>query len=402
MPYKDEDEIRLALGERLKGPVDDWVWGILVKRGYVRLVLDDKEGLIELKRLYLRHERLGIQEREALNEASTRDPGQPAKAGEMWPDRRFQVVSQLLAKEADQDGRVRRFRGKHVPKGLLTRNKVAAWIAQKAREDAGRGPSGQWLKFYLPQGHKVRASPRGMGLDVVPPLTLGALAGGAAGKEFLAWADEGATVPTHTNITIGGVLHELQALGKELARLYGWQEAQATTYVLTGIAPLVSPLRYGVSYSVGIDYRPRARITLNIDPEVSPAEVLRVYSQVRQSVRSGKRNYPMGEKILTLMEFTSRHRRWWRKWKYILERWNMEYPKWKVPKKPMSRAMAERIRRSGKEPETVALQRALWSFSRDYNRAVQSLFRQPKYSPLPVLTAGKQKGGSRIGRAKVS
>ncbi len=141
-------------------------------------------------------------------------------------------------------------------------------------------------------------------------------------------------------------------------------------------------LKYGVNYSVGKDYQPRARITLNVDSEVSPAKVAEVYSQLRQRVRSGRRNKPMSDRILTLVEFVLEHRRRGKNWEDIMELWNRRYPKWKVLKP---------IRQSGKDPEAEALRRALWNFSRDYNRAVQSLFREPKYSPLPEL--GMKKGG---------
>jgi hypothetical protein len=381
MVYADEDEVRLALERKLRKTVDAETWDLLVEERYVASVKEGDEELEELVYQYKRHERRSPPEREVLKNLTTRGPRQQSPEKEEQPDKRFELISQLLANEATDRPDVRKFRREHLHNNLLGRGEVAPWLEEKAREEAKAGLPSQWLKFPLPKGHTIRPNQKTESIKVVPPLTTLPMYGVSRDRELLEWAGEDGIVPGHTYVAHGGVLHELQLLGKYLAKMYGWQEAQATTFVLTGVCPLVSQLRFGVNYSVGKDYRPRARITLNVDPEVSPAKVAEVYRKVRQSVRSGKRNKPMSERILTLVEFALEQRRLGKKWEDIMELWNRRYPKWKVLKPK---------RQSGKDPEAEALRRALWNFNRDYNRAVEGLFKELKYSALPEL--GKKKG----------
>jgi hypothetical protein len=123
-----------------------------------------------------------------------------------------------------------------------------------------------------------------------------------------------------------GVLERLRKLSERLSGEYGWQEAQATLFVLTGKVPFVDPIHVRLDMKSGSLYL-RQRIVLDVDPTVSPLEVTKHYRLIRGRVvdrRSGK----LSEKHLRLATFDAERPKG-ESWAKKLVEWNRtERPEW--------------------------------------------------------------------------
>lgn len=121
-----------------------------------------------------------------------------------------------------------------------------------------------------------------------------------------------------------GTLERLRGLGILLANGYGWQEAQATVFVLTGRTPmlssLVGQLRLRTQYSAV------SHITLAADPALSPREVAEGYGRIRRQVLGGRHRY-LTEKHLQIALFTMKHSGD-ETWAEQMSDWNREHPQW--------------------------------------------------------------------------
>ena len=125
-------------------------------------------------------------------------------------------------------------------------------------------------------------------------------------------------------VAAGGVLDELRVVSDRLARRHTWTPAQATTFVLTGNTPLVSPLRVKVQSS---HIPALSRLVLTVDPAISPRELAEHYRQARQQF-VGKRHRSMSEKHTTLVTFMNT-RPPKETYARSMTAWNRKYPKWK-------------------------------------------------------------------------
>jgi len=100
-------------------------------------------------------------------------------------------------------------------------------------------------------------------------------------------------------------LRELYLLSEEIGKKYSWIKGAATMFVLTGQEPEVFPLR--ASGRITYNWLPASRITLVIDPWVSPDEVRDLYHHVRKSdsyFGADANLRPQLEKALLLAEFS--------------------------------------------------------------------------------------------------
>lgn len=84
-------------------------------------------------------------------------------------------------------------------------------------------------------------------------------------------------------VRAGGVLGQLRLIAQGLAERYGWQEAQATGFVLTGVAP--APALGTVGLSLG-GVSAAHRIRLEVSSRLSPKQVAKLYQEARQHFRS--------------------------------------------------------------------------------------------------------------------
>ena len=111
----------------------------------------------------------------------------------------------------------------------------------------------------------------------------------------------------------------LRALSQLLARRYKWMEAQATIFVLTDVSPLLSSLRGG--FRIEFNQPISSRITMEIDPTLTPEEVAKQYKKIRASL-IGARYRSLSEKHLRLAEFYRGHKPDGTTWAKLMEEWN--------------------------------------------------------------------------------
>jgi len=183
----------------------------------------------------------------------------------------------------------------------------------------------------LPTGYEVRLSPTFTFATTEPPLTISEKTPAIlVHKRYLSYlrygVDEVEEDPTGEVPTAeGGVLDRLRQLSQSLARFYGWDEAAATNFVLTGEVPFMPSIE--TRASVPFSYTTTARISLTIDPALSPREVANHYRRMRGRILEG-RHRELTAKHLRLATFaaarpageTLRER---------MAAWNKEYPNWK-------------------------------------------------------------------------
>ncbi len=248
---------------------------------------------------------------------------EPGQTGEMARDdghRRY-ALSRLLALDAEGLPEVVAFRAHHLEGGVLDWEELGAWV----REQAGaEGPPSQYVEVALPSDATVRAAVGGMVAESAVPVGELPIEGGVRVK-LLKFGLPGGAYVQGVPVRAGGVLDELRRLGARLVRSYGWTEDQATVFVLSGVTPLLAGIR--LETDIQTEHPAASRITLTVDPVVSPGEVLATYSELRQKVLKGTHR-PLSEKHQKLAVFAA-ERRPGATWAEIMKAWNHAHEEFK-------------------------------------------------------------------------
>ncbi|MEE8542511.1 MAG: hypothetical protein V3S94_01485 [Gammaproteobacteria bacterium] len=127
-----------------------------------------------------------------------------------------------------------------------------------------------------------------------------------------------------------------------MADFYGWDEAQATVFVLTGITPLTHAIRASVATCSPLLVR--SRIKMSIDLSTTPREVADYYRRVRHETFGRIRR--LGEKHARLAAFVVRlpkqmnHTEQMKAWNDQCLAWRN--PKWKFSHTSRFRVEAQR------------------------------------------------------------
>jgi hypothetical protein len=100
--------------------------------------------------------------------------------------------------------------------------------------------------------------------------------------QMLAYAKPGCDTALHIAVPANGQLGELAEISERLARLFSWEPAEATLFVVCSHVPAVTPIR--VAFHEDMRLRARSRITLVIDPTCTPQEVAAHYQSRRKRV----------------------------------------------------------------------------------------------------------------------
>ena len=228
---------------------------------------------------------------------------------------RLQILSDLIARKAATEKSVIAFRRQHLAEGLLKRQDVIEWIIKQAAED---GPASRYVRLPIPGDHELTR--RNRRFIVEPPLKISDTPSATQVEvELLSYAS-----PDHQSVEViavrhGGRLDGLRILTKSLARRYTWQEAQATTFILTGITPLLSSLRGG--FRMRFSQPISSRIIMDIDPTLTPEEVAEHYKNLRSNL-IGTRYRSMTEKHLRLAEFYRDDKPEGATWAALMDKWN--------------------------------------------------------------------------------
>lgn len=299
------DEIRAALADRLGHEPRDEVWHRLVDEDYVREVWEETADIGYLEEKYLEFSRMpGLLLRPQRSEI---DSG--------LREIRLQILSDLTARQAAAEKSVITFRQQHLSEGLLEREEVVDWITKQASLD---GPASRYLRIPIPDGYvPVRCDGR---ILTEPPLTVSDTTSATQIEiEVLSYASPDDQWVRRIPVRHGGTLDGLRVVSNSLARRYSWQEAQATNFVLTGISPSLSSSRGGIR--MVLNQPISSRITMEIDPTLTPGEVAQRYRNLRAPL-IGSRFRSMSEKHLRLAKFYGGHKEEGTTWATLMTRWN--------------------------------------------------------------------------------
>ena len=305
MNVQSYDEIRTALEGRLGREPKEEIWDRLVEEDYVREVWEETAAIDYLEKTYREFDRVPdelLQPPQNATDSGTRQT-------------RLQILSDLTARRAATEKGVVAFRQQHLTEGLLKREEVVEWITRQAEDE---GPASRYLRVPVPDGHElVRRNGR---ITTEPPLTISDTASAIQVEmELLSYSAPDDQWVQRIPVKHGGTLDELRMLGRLLARRFAWQEVQATTFILTGISPLLSSLRGGIrmAFSQPIS----SRISMEIDPTLTPEEVAEQYKKLRAPL-IGARYRSMSEKHLKLAEFFGGHKPEGMTWAALMNKWN--------------------------------------------------------------------------------
>ena len=305
MRYYTFDEIRAALSRRLGREPKEEVWDRLVEEDYVREVLEETAEIDYLEEKYHEFVRIPGHLLQPLKSAIDSGPRQI----------RFQILSDLTARQAATEESVITFRRQHLSEELLKREEVDEWITRQAAED---GPASRYLRVPVPHGYEpIRRNGR---IFAEPLLTISDTSPATQVEiELLSYASPDDQWVRRIPVRHGGTLDRLRVVSKMLARRYTWKEAQASIFVLTDLCPLLSSLRGGIR--VAFSQPISSRISMEIDPTLTPEEVAEQYKNLRAPL-IGARYRSMSEKHLRLAEFYGGHKPEGTTWTALMDKWN--------------------------------------------------------------------------------
>ena len=339
-----EEQVREYLDHATGGAISDRLWALLKDDDRIMPVREGEEPLSELAEYVRRLKQavsgndlvpLGREPPKMLREKESQIPGLENSA------LRSLALSILIAKEASEEPMVKSFR-----EGVLGGQLLAAYEVQSWVRDQQEYVVSAWLTVPIihdPEGvikteirtssmenqsgeSRWSASPTEGTMDQLPR------------SRFLEYGIPGETWSTMQPVAAGSVLDRLLTLAERLVAPliplldgttvsgsmapYPWTIAQATLFVLTGLAPEVNAVKYRVRESPWLTGA--TRILLDIDPSTTPDEVAQEYRSVRSKILS-KRPRSMTEKHLRLAAFAA-ERPESETWDEKMRAWNQAYP----------------------------------------------------------------------------
>jgi hypothetical protein len=233
------------------------------------------------------------------------------------------ALSQLVARRAANDRDVVAFRAAYLPDGLVAWAEVEGWIDRQADRDGERTSD---VSFTIPPGTAVEWDGPLPRFD--PPIAAVTTGVHFSGR-LLAYAMPGDGGVRRRTVTAGGALDRLGRLSETLTANFGWQPAQASVFVLTGIPPMIPAVRaevpaVKVRYDFELDWA--RRITLDVDPGASTQEVVEAFERARAEYHhAGRRRTSV--KHLRLAAFTGAEHVD-KPWAERFRLWNERFPDW--------------------------------------------------------------------------
>ncbi|MDQ3987788.1 MAG: hypothetical protein M3291_01055 [Actinomycetota bacterium] len=311
-----EAEVRRRLNKHLRTALDDEEWDLLDGLGDVGdLVSDARDELSlgvaqKIKKIRATYRRTSPAGSTAPDQslAATRsaDVGERSTAFAL-------ALSENIAAVADRDPQTDAFRTAHLPGGLIQLDQVEAWIAQRVQEQPAEV---RQARVRIPVGWQS---------DEPLPFT-----GAAVFVDQLPYVASGYTHVRKVVVAPGGILGSLRRLAAGLAAAHGWEPAQAATWVLTGVTPLVGLIRVtegreNIRNSWWMAWS--ERITLDVHAAASPDEVAEAYraARARHDARRTGGNYRARSQSiphLVLARFVARRRENGEHWEDLRVAWN--------------------------------------------------------------------------------
>ena len=310
-------QIKRDAEKRLGRPIPKKVWGYLVDHFFINDIADGSGTIEELVTHAAELMDLGGSGH-PVKPLGSMDAFLEPVATDSAADRKA-AMSELVASHARRSPFVEGFRSDVLSDGLLDLEQVDQWIKAKAKQD---GPATLYVAVPLGSSSWDR---KGQKVIIDPPLKVSEAPPFAKfTTETLSYALPDSEWSYSVAVAPGGVLQRLAMLSKQLAKQYTWQEAQATTFVLTGRVPLLSSIR--VNTSLNLPMETLSRITITADPTAAPNDVAAAFKKARGQILSG-RPRTLSRKHLELILFCD-ERPDAETWMERMEAWNDEHPNW--------------------------------------------------------------------------
>ena len=214
-------EIKRAVEKRLGTRLSPPAWAYLDSMGLVANVALGARPLDDLIRYARRFVRIEL----ALEGPPT--PSNSRLATETL-GARLEAISALLVETASDEDYVKAVRA--MLGAPVDWADLESWIASRAAAD---GPATTWVEVPLPEGHGVTLSMRGCRVD--PSLEVRDADG--FHSRYLSFVLPRQDFVRRVRTARGGLLEEVRYASSRLSLAYGWNEAQAATWLLTDIPP---------------------------------------------------------------------------------------------------------------------------------------------------------------------
>jgi hypothetical protein len=206
------------------------------------------------------------------------------------------AISAWVARAAADDFKVKAFRRRHLGRHLLAEDGIGEWVAEQDR----LARPNDW-PVSLPLQADADASYRA---------AADAQLGGVRYVQFT-WMERTGShwVGGRWPVPRRSTLASLAELAADLHRKWRWREHEAVAWVLSGVEPYIvaiegrSNIRPNMHHVLG-SYDVMSRITIEVDPVVTPEQLAGWYRSIRH--RSLDRRYrPMSDKHLQLARFAA-------------------------------------------------------------------------------------------------
>ena len=254
-------------------------WAYFKEMGLVdQLSSNEPEDRLEARKLIQRY--YDNCDQRAIEQRQRRSEGIGPMQADRCSTERSRVIAKVKANDASSDGSLRRFRKEMLQNTLIEPSQVGTWIS--ARIDEGPPPKQvRWIEAQLPPDNALTV--QNSKFCLAHPLHPAPGAFRVRSKtHWVRYYNPVSDCVERAAIPASGALFRLAALAKQLADRYGWMEGEATTFVLTDLAPGHHPIRVSRRFS---EVHPTAStITLTIDPATPAHEVREVYSWLRSPI----------------------------------------------------------------------------------------------------------------------
>ncbi len=189
---------------------------------------------------------------------------------------RQEAISCCVANQARENPQVKWFRKTFLGGRVLRIEEVDAWVQRQAQDY----PYRHAVIVRLPAGIVPQCHADGR-YTLTPPLPEVSQFAGLVPVTMLDYHRADSVWVQRIPAAPDGPLGALYKLSDSLAEIYGWQKAQASSFVLTDLTPEI-PLCM-VSF-VSRELGALARIQISVDPFCTPAEVAQRYKRIRSKV----------------------------------------------------------------------------------------------------------------------
>lgn len=312
----DGGGIRSAINDYLPAPLLDAEWLLVENHGLLKRLLhgEMEPAGVAAHVLQWREATAGLRR--------TRPPELPPMRGNPARDARAELISHLMSMISAELDAVRAFRRDFLPDGLLLGEQVEPWLMARAKEEGFTA----WLEVPIPSDALFEVSPNGREMWTSKPITISEAypATGVQWRwlEYFPWG--GHRPAERIKVGVSGALARLQEASQKVADT-GCDPAHATVFILTGGPFPIVPCFRSITY-VPEGLSCLNRITLTIDPTLSPREVAKIYADMRSRV-FGHRHRAMSEKHTRLALFALMHPDGTLKER--MSEWNRAFPRWR-------------------------------------------------------------------------